>query len=111
MIEKTLKTAKITFGGKTKKWYQMPKNGYKYVRRNTHQPKPKENVKFFIYNVDGQNANGIVGLHGAGWTVFEERTFGHSWKYLSHGIDSCLRIILQETQCAYSVGAKMAQKV
>ena len=81
------------------------------VRRNTHQPKPKENVKFFIYNVDGQNANGIVGLHGAGWTVFEERTFSHSWKYLSHGINSCLRIILQETQCAYSVGAKMAQKV
>ena len=110
MIEKTLKTAKITFGGKTKK-NGVIKCQKKVVRRNTHQPKPKENVKFFIDNIDGQNANGIVGLHGAGRTVFEERTFGHSWKYLSHGIDSCLRIILQETQCAYSVGAKMAQKV
>ena len=82
-----------------------------FVEIGTHQPKPKKDVKLFIDNVDGQNANGIVGLHGAGWTVFEERTFGHSWKYLSHGIDSCLGIILQETQCAYSIGAKMVQKV
>ena len=82
-----------------------------FVEIGTHQPKPKKDVKFFIDNVDGQNANGIVSLHGAGRTVFEERTFGHSWKYLSHRIDSCLGIILQETQCAYSIGAKMVQKV
>ena len=49
---------------------------------NPNSPKPEENVDFFIDDVEGEEAEGVVLLHLAARPELVERAFRHSRKYV-----------------------------
>ena len=71
------------------------------------QPEPEEDVDLLVHDVDGQDADGVVRLHGAGGAVLEEAALGHPREDDGHGVDALLRVGLQELEDAEAVGGEL----
>ena len=45
----------------------------------TDEPEPEEDVDLLVEDVQGEDAETVVGLHCTGRSVFVEGAFGHLW--------------------------------
>lgn len=67
-----------------------------------HEPKPQEDVDFFIDDVQWQYAYGIVGFHLAGYAELVENALGHPREYEDHRVHPVLLVALQKPYHVYA---------
>ena len=74
--------------------------------RHQNEPKPKEDVDFFIYDVYGHNTHGIVILYCSRRSIFAVGTFCNSGKYRGHGINSGFGVGIQKVYGIHTKGTE-----
>ena len=74
------------------------------------EPKPEENVDFFIDDVERQDAETVEFLHSSGGTEFVEGAFGNFGEHSGHGIVPQFRLQFSHTQNIAAVACEFASE-